>query len=287
MPTRIVGKCPVCEGDFKVHVADGQHGMVHHGYQRPGFGYIIGDCFAVGREPYELSCEATKDYQKMVQVRLLSNHERLEALSKRTPEFVDVTKDIACVIPKPLYHRDAMIQGVIRYHRDDVNEHKEYEDAVKASIHNIQYQIRMLEAEVERTQRLINDWVLKPVRTVEEVEAEKRAVVAARVEEKRQIRAAKKAEADAKKAAREEKAAQRLAAIEVWTNLIEACATSEVNSFEERRKAALDAIHELRKTKYRVRGFYELGIDDALVALKLATRNETNPSWVTYSIYFR
>ena len=287
MPTRIIGKCPVCEGDFKVHVTNGTHGMVHHGYQRPGFGYIVGDCFAVGREPYELSCQATKDYQKIVQERLLNCHERLEALSKRTPEFIDVTKDIACVVPQPLYYRDALIQGVIRYHRDNADEHREYEDAVKSEIYNIQYQIRMLEGEVERTHRLITDWVLKPVRTVEEVEAEKRAVVAARVAEKRRIQDAKKAETAARRAERAKKEAERQAKIKVWTDLIQACATSEVNSFEERRKTALDCLHELRKTKYRLNSFYELKIDDALVALKLATRDEKTPSWVTYSVYFR
>ena len=37
----------------------------------------------------------------------------------------------------------------------------------------------------------------------------------------------------------------------------------------------------------RLNSFYELKIDDALVALKLATRDEKTPSWVTYSVYFR
>lgn len=42
--TRYVGKCPICEGDFKLttdaihgNFGDGQK-MVHHGYQRPGDG---------------------------------------------------------------------------------------------------------------------------------------------------------------------------------------------------------------------------------------------------------
>ena len=66
--TRYVGKCPICEGDFKLttdaihgNFGDGQK-MVHHGYQRPGDGSgIIGDCYAVGRPAYEESCDVTRE----------------------------------------------------------------------------------------------------------------------------------------------------------------------------------------------------------------------------------
>lgn len=49
--------CGCCWG---VH-AVGQDGLlVHHGYRRPGYGYIIGDCSAVGYEPWERSTKATE-----------------------------------------------------------------------------------------------------------------------------------------------------------------------------------------------------------------------------------
>ena len=53
------GTCPVCEGNFK---RDGRGGMVHHGYQRPGDGFIHGDCFAVGYQAWEISPEGAVDY---------------------------------------------------------------------------------------------------------------------------------------------------------------------------------------------------------------------------------
>ena len=56
--TRLLGTCPVCEGTFKTR--EGR--MVHHGYERPGDGMIHGDCFAVNRLAYELSCDATKEF---------------------------------------------------------------------------------------------------------------------------------------------------------------------------------------------------------------------------------
>ena len=49
--TRYLGNCQVCEGDQKLH-----HGrMVHHGYKRPGDGFIV--CPGVHQVPYEVSCD--------------------------------------------------------------------------------------------------------------------------------------------------------------------------------------------------------------------------------------
>jgi len=51
------GTCGACEGNVK---RDARGRMVHHGYQRPGFGYIVGDCLGVGTVPWELSPEGKK-----------------------------------------------------------------------------------------------------------------------------------------------------------------------------------------------------------------------------------
>jgi hypothetical protein len=40
------------------------HLLVHHGYQRPGIGCIVGDCFAVGMPPHELSPVTAEEYRK-------------------------------------------------------------------------------------------------------------------------------------------------------------------------------------------------------------------------------
>src|SRR5271157_5749029 len=61
--TRYIGNCQICEGDQKLH--DGL--MVHHGYRRPGTGYIVGDCPGVGEVPYEVSCELRKAYLAALQ----------------------------------------------------------------------------------------------------------------------------------------------------------------------------------------------------------------------------
>lgn len=52
------GTCQACFRKQKT--SDGK--MVLHGYQRPGYGYIVGECWGVKYAPFELSCERTKDF---------------------------------------------------------------------------------------------------------------------------------------------------------------------------------------------------------------------------------
>lgn len=66
MKVRHVGMCAVCGRDQKVRLVDGAWVMVHHGFRRPGRGSIVGDCFAVHREPYEKSCQAAVDFRGML-----------------------------------------------------------------------------------------------------------------------------------------------------------------------------------------------------------------------------
>src|ERR1700744_5588220 len=59
LKTRFLGFCPICEGDFKLR----GNKLVHHGFTRPGVGYIIGDCLSVHELPYEISDNTCKLYQ--------------------------------------------------------------------------------------------------------------------------------------------------------------------------------------------------------------------------------
>jgi hypothetical protein len=90
------GSCPVCFGDYVVTTKTvrglgfggrEQCAMVHHGYERPGVGYIVGDCHGVGFEPFEVSCEGTKSWLTVLKNRhvfvknLLAKVDELESTS--------------------------------------------------------------------------------------------------------------------------------------------------------------------------------------------------------------
>ena len=60
------GTCQCCFNPQKVSKGGGKL-MSLHGYERPGVGYIIGDCMGQGHQPFEVSCEMTKLMRKHVE----------------------------------------------------------------------------------------------------------------------------------------------------------------------------------------------------------------------------
>ncbi len=71
------GQCQACFREFAVKpvaksskyiniesIPRGKIGLVLHGFERPGCGYLKGMCWGAGHPPYELSCEVTKAWCK-------------------------------------------------------------------------------------------------------------------------------------------------------------------------------------------------------------------------------
>ena len=94
------GTCPVCFGDFVVvsRTVRGlgfggrdQWSMVHHGYERPGIGYIVGDCHGVGFEPFEVSCAGTKSWLEHLGFALKTRQEALVNLSTRAEITIEIS----------------------------------------------------------------------------------------------------------------------------------------------------------------------------------------------------
>jgi hypothetical protein len=189
MKTRFLGFCPICEGDFKLHGDK----LVHHGFTRPGVGYIIGDCLSVHELPYELSDETCRKYKAGCENALKGAQKylaRLKAGEVKTIKVPDYSKG---------YSRfPAMVEITIV--------HLAFEQAWESEVHQTEYRIRGLEREITRMVKYIEAWVLKPVRTLEEEMAAKRAGVAERKAErdaKRAVKFAKQAALKAKQADRE------------------------------------------------------------------------------------
>ena len=77
------GTCPACFTNFKLTPkarkggANDLPGMVLHGYQRPGIGYIFGNCFGQDYPPFELSVVGTVAWRAAQQAYLESQEDRL------------------------------------------------------------------------------------------------------------------------------------------------------------------------------------------------------------------
>lgn len=71
-----IGTCQVCLKSFV-----SKPNLVLHGYARPGWGSIIGECWGVHNLPYELSCELTKKWRhQLISVRIPFVEKRLSDL---------------------------------------------------------------------------------------------------------------------------------------------------------------------------------------------------------------
>lgn len=146
--TRYIGFCPVCEGHFKCQAERGRYYLVHHGYKRPGEGYIIGDCFGVGREPHEVSPELAKDYRDALIVQLGRLRESYDNLPQLTSLFFTNWRTNR---PEKITPEDP--NWARRF-----DEHKS----------SLKFQIGETERAVKRTQRHVDTWKRAPLKTVEE-----------------------------------------------------------------------------------------------------------------------
>jgi hypothetical protein len=145
--TRYIGFCPVCERYIKCHHVRGHYVLVHHGYERPGEGYIVGDCFGVGHEPHEISPRLAQLYADTLRTMLAETQERLAELPRITKlTFTD-------------YNRKT--HTIDRSDRDwdrRFDEHKR----------GLEYRIQSIEADVRRMQRHVKTWEPLPLKTVQE-----------------------------------------------------------------------------------------------------------------------
>lgn len=167
--TRTVGTCQICEREHKL--LSGK--VVHHGYQRPGDGEIHGDCFGVGFEPYEVSCECVKSYRMWVIGQLEATHENLERLVK--DEGVKLYVQV----------RD---NSTWKTRLEEITPaDPRWAQELKTRIRGAQNKIRGFEQEIQRVTARIDGWKPVALKTFEEVvraeaasKAEKAAVRAAK-----------------------------------------------------------------------------------------------------------
>lgn len=145
--TRYIGFCPVCERYIKCHHVRGKHVLVHHGYERPGEGYIVGDCFGVGHEPHEVSPALAQLYIEELQRSLSWLNEKLEEvpfLTTRT--FTDHNRKVQTIT------------------RDDFGWGRHL-DQYK---YDLEYRLKETQRDLKRMERHVETWQPLPMKTVEE-----------------------------------------------------------------------------------------------------------------------
>lgn len=142
------GTCPVCSGNFK-RTTDG--GLVHHGYQRPGDGYIVGDCFAVGYQPWELSSEGLVDFvAQVLRPNLEQTKDYLERL--RSGQIKSFRKDSTTQVGNAAYRTKITVEVTI-----ETNKY-EFERMLESAIRETEHAVERKTKQITTAEKAIADW---------------------------------------------------------------------------------------------------------------------------------
>lgn len=164
-PVNPTGTCQCCFGDFKALPKKGEYRIALHGYQRPGYGYIIGRCMGENHLPFEGSCEQTKKFKKMLEdsrddlkayrgklqrneVESLSHTKRVRDPESRTG-FADKTFTVL---------RGAAQVGEYNWQDEYI---PDFETLRERAIKTVNFNIEQHESHIEELGRRIKEW--KPV----------------------------------------------------------------------------------------------------------------------------
>jgi len=137
------GTCSICNMNMKLKIADPPV-MVLHGFQRPGIGYVIGDCPGVGWPPYEISAAGCKNYKDTYLIPTLEGTEKYLA-------------DLNSGRIDSLHLKDS--SRTILVHK---GEHK-WDKAYKMVIAQTEGQIQQLKSDIRIMEKRVSGWTPKPL----------------------------------------------------------------------------------------------------------------------------
>lgn len=275
--TRYLGICGVCEGEFKLTSREADPSpmsdsfrLVHHGYKRPGHGHIVGDCLAVGMAPYQVSLDATHKYLLIVEHRerdTRSYLERLEGGHVRSFEKMENSYEVKYRGAQPIYRTVTEVDGW------------DFKDILRSKINFAKGELNYLEREIGRMNNLIHNWARRPVRTIDESLAEKRAGVDARKAERDAARAVKQAKRSKIEETNARREGERQELLREYRSIFRELAEDPTPANKRRALEHWNKLNKRTNAKTYLRFKYpnyvgELGVDSELMALDLAAERD-------------
>jgi hypothetical protein len=271
--TRYLGICPVCQKEYKLNQGvnpSEAHRLVHHGYQRPGYGYIVGDCFGVGYPAYQLSKLGCEEYLTAVQSQLERERKNLQDIDSGAAKEAWVKRRVS-------FGQSELVRVTA--------EDPKFIEALKIFRVMVEATVVQCEREIKRMGKLIAEWQPKEPRTIEEATQETDALKAARKAERDAKRTAAQTKAAERKAVVAAREAERQALIAKYKLKFETLASGLESVSDRKRQARWDWVDmnkSMRKRAYL--HFYPkaLECDEALQTLGLADPPRTD-GYVRYA----
>lgn len=158
-----IGTCGVCFGEFKLlpKAKEGKErdlpGLVLHGYQRPGLGYIHSNCYGEFWPPYELSCEVTKKMKERLEQSLQGSTDYLRRLT--SGEVTSFTITEVKVDPLSPSNKVPSLKSVKKEDMDP----REWAKLLKKNVGEVTDTITDLNRVIRTLTKAIADWKLMPL----------------------------------------------------------------------------------------------------------------------------
>lgn len=193
---RHLGFCAYCQRDVKL---DRRMRLVHHGYQRPGDGFIHGDCPLVGMSPYEVTAEPIAEIA-------VATKERLADIVRHLRDLEAGRVNKLSVVEEKYDDRTGKVTREFKTYEkgSEEVERKVYggwQFLVRGTIAKVKSEAKAYSEELKRLNGWVEKWSPKPIRTIEEAREQERGARDVKAAE----RAAKKAADAAAKVARANK----------------------------------------------------------------------------------
>lgn len=138
---QIIGTCAICAHEQVV-----RNGlMVLHGYQRPGIGYIQGECFGVGYDPYEVSTKAIEAYIPVLQ----------DLKAGRQKRIADINSGKVTVFYRTLRAKNAYTKPEME--KIEVG-HRDFDSVMNATLVNLDSEVRAITDDIAMYQKRMAAW---------------------------------------------------------------------------------------------------------------------------------
>lgn len=154
------GTCPCCFGNFKLvpRTKEGKDksmpGMVLHGYERPGIGYIDGNCPGMNWPPFELSPEGTQHALLRAESWLKAAKESLDRWSN--PDNITEIHEIE----RSLIPGRQLSTKV--YKKEETNPH-DWDRLYRRQLADVKLNWDKADTQVKFLERKIASWTLQPL----------------------------------------------------------------------------------------------------------------------------
>jgi len=165
MSEKLVGECQICQ---RTHKLRGKL-LVLHGYQRPGHGYITGECPGVGFEPYELSCARCVSFLDWLL-------KKVETTNARHDSLIQGTASIRVYFDKR-YPSNLRLEPtrIADQAREIEPQDEEYENLRRQAEHATARKLDRMVLDVGYYTARVENWKPRPLRTVVEYEKSEQA----------------------------------------------------------------------------------------------------------------